>query len=147
MATVNLTQDFKATLDNELYEIGSATTPISVTITSELAYRRSFSVATATIQNVYQRGTSFPDFDILVIVSDVDAFLQILVNENDANESAVVIKLRADVPFVLPYEVGMHGTVANIDTWESTWSADVIDRLEYYQSSGDTGRVRVLAFT
>ena len=73
-------------------------------------------------------------------------------------QNGFCVKLIAGVPFVLgsddirhmgdmagTFNESNHGT--EIDTWESTWGADVIDRIECYNSSGSTANVRVFAAT
>ena len=37
--------------------------------------------------------------------------------------------------------------LAENDTWETNWTADTIDRIECYNSSGSTANVRVFAAT
>ena len=36
---------------------------------------------------------------------------------------------------------------AEMDTWETTWTADTIDRIEWYHATGSTAKVRVIAIT
>jgi hypothetical protein len=73
-------------------------------------------------------------------------------------ENAFVVKLAAGIPFVLADDASRNrgdvaGTlnesnyITEIDTWESTWTADTIDRIECYNGSGSTANVRVFAAT
>ena len=103
------------------------------------------------------------DFDFLWVEADQTVELQLVCNEGGALSGSEIqngfcVKLIAGVPFVLgsddsrnmgdmagTFNESNHGT--EIDTWESTWSADTIDRIECYNSSGSTANVRVFAAT
>ena len=36
---------------------------------------------------------------------------------------------------------------SEIDTWETNWGADTIDRIEWYHTTGSDAKVRVVAIT
>ena len=76
----------------------------------------------------------------------------------DNIENGFCVKLIAGVPFVLGSDDSrnmgnMNGTFnesnhqSEIDTWETNWSADTIDRVECYNSSGSTANIRVFVAT
>jgi hypothetical protein len=158
----------EADLNGEPVEIGSLTTAQTLTVTGDVAYERDFDVATATVVRLLNVGASeddnIADFDLLVIISDKDAEIQLVTNEGgtvagDAMEAGFVVALKANIPFVLASDdsrnfgnptgfgtgAGEYG--AEIDTWESNWNADVIDRIEYRQTSGGNAKVRVRAYS
>ena len=73
-------------------------------------------------------------------------------------ENAWVVKLQAGVPFLLADDLSRNrgdvtgsfseaNYLSENDTWESNWTADTIDRIECYNSSGSTANVRVFAAT
>lgn len=154
MASLELTQHFIVTIDGVTHSGGSKSTPQTLTVgsTSELVVDQTFQVASsnaapdgsATVVEIYSNTTQ-ATFDFLFVESTTDALMQILVNEDDAAEAAIVIELKAGIPFMLFSDTAMHGAIGNIDTWESAFALDVIDRIEYHQSSGAASKVRVFA--
>jgi hypothetical protein len=78
-------------------------------------------------------------------VSTQDALIQLVCNQ-DTNETALPIPLKANIPFILGRDDSKYNPTT-VDTWESTGSAGVIDRIEIYQESGSTAKVRVVAIT
>ena len=103
------------------------------------------------------------DFDFLWIESDQAGEIQLVCNEGgdlsgDNIENGWVVKLNAGVPLVLSNDDSrnmgnMAGTFnesnhqSEIDTWETNWTADTIDRIEFYHTTGSTAKVRVIAIT
>ena len=73
-------------------------------------------------------------------------------------ENGFCVKLIAGVPFILGADDSRNmGDMAatfnesnhqsEIDTWETNWAADTIDRIEWYHSTGSTANVRIFAAT
>jgi len=151
-ASVNVYQKFDVTIDGVKYEGGSLTTAQTVALVSDVIYDRTFSVAASTLTELMQVGATttddIGDFDFLMVVSDKTGQLQLVTDESGANPLGLVVPLVANIPFILGSDDSMNGTIANINTWETTWVADVIDRLEFYHTNtGQTAKVRVFAVT
>jgi hypothetical protein len=103
------------------------------------------------------------DFDFLWVEADQTVELQLVCNEGGTVsgsdlQNGFTVELIAGVPLILGSDKSRNmGDVAGsltegninteMDTWESTWTADVIDRIECYNSSGSTANVRVFAAT
>ena len=142
------------------YTDGSTTTAMTIAASTDEVFDRTYSVGATTLKEVWS-DTLMADFDFLWIESNVDAEIQLVCNEGGTLSSSNiqngwVVKLTAGKPFFLcnddsrnmgdmagTFNESNHGT--EIDTWESTWSADTIDRIEFYAS--DAALVRVFAVT
>ena len=166
MATVNLYNYFTVSIDNVTYKAGSLSTAQTLTAADGVIFDQTYSVANTTLTEIWSddlmTGAS-TDFDFLWIQSDQDAELQFVCNEggtlSSSNiENGFVVKVLANIPYVLSADDSRNmGNMAGafsegnhqieIDTWESTWTADTIDRIEFYHSTSTTARVRVIAIT
>ena len=165
MATLNLTTHFSVSLtdsdDSRTITGGSTTASDSITITHY--YGQRFSIANTTLVELWSDSSATSDFDFLWIESDAAVEIQLLCNEDGVIggsnlENAWVVKLTAGIPFILSNDDSrnrgdMAGTVnasnyaAEIDTWETNWAADTIDRIECYNGTGGTANVRIFAAT
>ena len=165
MATLNLTTHFSVSLtdsdDSRTITGGSTTASDSITITHY--YDQRFSIANTTLVELWSDSSATSDFDFLWIESDAAVEIQLLCNEDGVIggsnlENAWVVKLTAGIPFILSNDDSrnrgdMAGTVnasnyaAEIDTWETNWAADTIDRIECYNGTGGTANVRIFAAT
>tara|TARA_Y100000004_G_scaffold123290_1_gene138595 strand:+ start:163 stop:654 length:492 start_codon:yes stop_codon:yes gene_type:complete len=161
MANVNLYTKFDFTdADGNLYSDGSTTTAKTITITNGEIFDRTYKIASSTITEILS-DDKIATFDFLYIESDQAAEIQLVCNEggtlsSDNIENGWVVKLNAGVPFVLANDDSrnmgnMNGTFnesnhqSEIDSWETNWTADTIDRIEYYQTTGSDAKVRVVA--
>ena len=142
------------------YSDGSTSTAVTVAAGTDEVFDRTYSIGSTTLKEIWS-DTLMADFDFLWIESNVDAEIQIMCNEGGTLSSsniqnAFCFKLKASVPFYLStddsrnmgdmagtFNESNHGT--EIDTWESTWAADTIDRIEFYASGA--ALVRVFAVT
>lgn len=167
MATVNLFQKFTVTdAAGNVYTDGSTTTAKTITAGDGAVFDRTYKIGATTIETLWKdESPCTTNFDFLWIESDVDGEIQLLCNENgtintDNMEVWFVIKLKAGIPFCLASDASRNaGDVATtdaadmtqakwtdeVDTWESTGSADVIDRIEFYSSNAAV--VRCFAIT
>jgi hypothetical protein len=170
MASVNLYTKFDWTDDaGNLYSDGSTSTAKTITVAGGEIFDRTYKIAAVnTLTEILscganpETGDNLGDFDFLWIESDKDGEIQLVCNEGGVIggsdlEIGMVLGLTAGVPFVLAGDASrnagdMAATVnasnyaAEIDTWETNWTVDVIDRIEFYNNSADT-RIRVVAIT
>ena len=163
MATLSLTTHFTVDIpDDDSHTItgGSTTATDSITITHYFDKR--YAITNSTLKEIWN-DTMLDDFDFLWIESDQIVEIQLMCNEGGTVagsnlENAWVVKLQAGVPFCLADDLSRNrGDVAGSfseanylaenDTWETNWTADTIDRIECYNSSGSTANVRVFAET
>jgi len=163
MATLSLTTHFTVDIpDDDSHTItgGSTTATDSITITHYFDKR--YSITNGTLVEVWN-DTMLDDFDFLWVESDQVVEIQLMCNEGGTVagsnlENAWVVKLQAGIPFCLADDLSRNrGDVAGSfsesnylaenDTWETNWTADTIDRIECYNSSGSTANVRVFAAT
>ena len=172
MANVNLYTKFDYTdADGNLYSDGSTTTAKTISITNGEIFARTYKIATGTGAAVGATGGPteilsndlITSFDFLYIESDLAAEIQLICTEGGTLsggniENGWVVKLNAGVPFVLHNDDSRNmGNMdagfsegnyqAEIDTWETNWAADTIDRIECYNGSGGTANVRIFAAT
>ena len=164
MATLSLTTHFTVDIpDDDSHTItgGSTTATDSITITHYFDKRYAITHDSAATE--IWNDTMLADFDFLWVEADQTVELQLVCNEGGTLsggniENGFCVKLIAGVPFVLGSDDSrnmgnMAGTFnesnhqSEIDTWETNWSADTIDRIECYNSSGSTANVRVFAAT
>jgi len=176
MATLSLTTHFTVDIDDDDSHTitgGSATATDSFTVTHYFDKR--YQIADETLTELWSDAqmagalsgsTSIGNFDFLWIESDQAGEIQLLCNEDGTAagsvlENAFIIKLTAGVPFILSSDASRNRgdvvgagsfTQANYltetDNWESgTWAVDVIDRIEWYHSTGSVANVRVFAAT
>ena len=165
MATLSLTTHFTVSItdadDARTITGGSTSASDSITITHY--YDQRFSIANTTLVELWSDSTATSDFDFLWIESDAAVEIQLVCNEggdlsNNNIENGFCIKLTAGIPFILSNDDSrnmwnMNGTFnesnyqSEIDTWETNWVADTIDRIECYNGSGGTANVRIFAAT
>ena len=145
-----------------VYTDGSTTSAVTITAGSDEVFDRTYTVTNTTIKELWN-DSLMADFDYLRIISTVDAEIQLMCSEDGTLSSgniqnAFCLKILAGVPFELSSDDSrnmgnMNGTFdesnhgSEIDTWETNWAVDQIDRIEYYQSSGGSSIVRVIAVT
>ena len=163
MATLSLTTHFTVDIDDDDSHTitgGSTTATDSITITHYFDKR--YSVTNTTLTEIWN-DTMLADFDFLWVEADQTVELQLVCNEGGTVsgsdlQNGFTVELIAGVPLILGSDKSRNmGDVAGsltegninteMDTWESTWTADVIDRIECYNSSGSTANVRVFAAT
>ena len=165
MATLSLTTHFTVSVtdsdDARTITGGSTTAADSITINHY--YDQRFSIANTTLVELWSDSAATSDFDFLWIESDAAVEIQLMCNEGgtlagDNIENAWVVKLAAGIPFILANDDSrnmgnMAGTCndsnyqSEIDTWETNWAADTIDRIEGYNGSGGTANVRIFLAT
>ena len=142
------------------YTDGSTTTALPIAASTDEVFDRTYSIGATTIKEIWS-DTLMTDFDFIWIESTVDAEIQLICNEGGTLsgnniENGFVLKLTASKPWFLcnndSRNMGnMDGTFGEsqhqdeIDNWETHWSSDTIDRIEFY--SGDAALVRVFAVT
>lgn len=164
MATLSLITHFTVDIDDDDSHTitgGSTTATDSITITHYFDKRYAITHDSAATE--IWNDTMLADFDFLWIEADQTVELQLVCNEGGTIagsdlQNGFCVELIAGVPFVLGSDKARNmGDVAGsltegninteMDTWETTWTADVIDRIECYNSSGSTANVRVFAAT
>lgn len=163
MANVNLYLKFDYTdASGNVYSDGSTSTAKTINIDGGEIFDRTYSIESATITEVLSDAI-ISDFDFLWIESDQTGEIQLLCNEggtlgNDNIENGFVLGVTAGIPIVLSNDDSrnmgnMDGSFdetnhqTEIDTWETHWAADTIDRIEWYHATGATAKVRVFAVT
>ena len=163
MATLNLTTHFTVDIpDDDTHTITGGSTTATDAISITHYFDKRYSITNSTLTEIWN-DTLLTDFDFMWIESDQTVELQLVCNEGGTLASSNIengfcVKLIAGVPFVLGSDDSrnmgdMAGTFnesnhqTEIDTWETTWSADTIDRIECYNTSGSTANVRVFAAT
>jgi hypothetical protein len=143
-----------------VYSGGSTTTAKTIAAGTDAVYDRTYSIGATTITEILS-DTLLADFDFLWIESNVVAEIQLMCNEGGTLsgnniENAFVLKLNAGVPLALHNDDSRNrgnsdGTFNEsthqdeIDNWQTHWSADTIDRIEFYASGA--ALVRVFAVT
>ena len=166
MATLSLTTHFTVSIDDGVDDDhtvtgGSTTSADTFTITHYEDNR--IDVPAETLVTLWNDDHNISDFDFLWIESDIAVELQLLCSEGGTLsgnniENGFVVKLTAGVPFVLSNDDSrnmgnMDGTFGEsqhqdeIDNWETHWTVDTIDRVEWYHGTGATAKVRVFAVT
>lgn len=165
MATLSLTTHFTVSITDadDARTITGGSTSAADTITVTHYYDQRFSIANTTLVELWSDSNATSDFDFLWIESDAAVEIQLLCNEDgvigdSVLENAFVVKLSAGIPFILSNDdsrnrgdmaatVNASNYAAEIDTWETNWAADTIDRIECYNGSGGTANVRIFAAT
>ena len=164
--TVNLTTHFTVTVDDDDSHVvtgGSTSTADSITLSTEKYLDQRYIIAATTLQELWSDSNNVTDFDFLWIESDTAVEIQLMCNEGGTLsgnniENAFVVKLTAGIPFVLSNDDSrnmgnMDGTFgesqhqAEIDTWETHWAADTIDRIECYNATAGNAEVRIFIGT
>ena len=163
MATLSLTTHFTVDIDDDdSHTITGGSTTATDSISISHYFDRRYSVADTTLTEIWN-DTMLADFDFLWVESDQAGEIQLVCNEggtlSGSNiENGFCVKLIAGVPFILGADDSrnmgdMAGTFdesnhqSEIDTWETNWAADTIDRIEWYHSTGSTANVRIFAAT
>ena len=115
------------------------------------------------MQELWSDSNATGNFDFLWIEANGAVELQFVCNEggdlsNDNIENGWVVKLTAGIPYILANDDSrnmgnMAGTFnesnhqSEIDTWETNWVADTIDRIECYNPTGGDLEVRIFVGT
>ena len=163
MATLSLTTHFTVDIDDDdSHTITGGSTTATDSISISHYFDKRYSVADTTLTEIWN-DTMLADFDFLWVESDQAGEIQLVCNEggtlSGSNiENGFCVKLIAGVPFILGADDSRNmGDMAatfnesnhqsEIDTWETNWAADTIDRIEWYHSTGSTANVRVFAAT
>tara|TARA_Y100000593_G_scaffold70594_1_gene129541 strand:+ start:3968 stop:4423 length:456 start_codon:yes stop_codon:yes gene_type:complete len=149
MANVNLYTKFDFTdADGNLYSDGSTTTAKTITITNGEIFDRTYKIASSTITEILS-DAKIATFDFLYIESDQAAEIQLVCTQGGSAptlQNGWVVKLNAGVPFVLANDDSRNqGNTGALASWESAWTAGVVDAIEYYQTTGSDAKVRVVA--
>jgi len=149
MANVNLYTKFDYTdADGNLYPDGSTTTAKTITITNGEIFDRTYKVATGTIKEILSDDL-ITTFDFLYIESDQAAEIQLVCTQGGSAptlQNGWVVKLNAGVPFVLHNDDSRNqGNTGALASWETAWTAGVVDAIEYYQTTSADAKVRVVA--
>ena len=164
MATLRLTTHFTVTVDDDDSHVvtgGSTSTADSITVNYYDDNR--ITIADSTLATLWSDSSNVADFDFLWIEADAAVEIQLVCNEggdlsNNNIENGWVVKLTAGIPFILSNDDSrnmgnMAGTFnesnyqSEIDTWETNWAADTIDRIECYNGSGGAAKVRCFVAT
>lgn len=146
MSTLRLTHYTEVTgADGSVHRLGDLSTPDTITVGDGIIWNAEFSIANGNTAELFDVADDLGDFDFLIVLSDQDINLQIVIDDDGNNgESFIVIGLLADIPFILGTDDGLAGD-GTVDNFDGT--ADVIERLNAKNSSGSTAKVRVLAGT
>ena len=149
MANVNLYTKFDFTdADGNLYSDGSPTPAKTITITNGEIFDRTYKIASSTITEILS-DDKIATFDFLYIESDQAAEIQLVCTQGGSAptlQNGWVVKLNAGVPFVLANDDSRNqGNTGALASWESAWTAGVVDAIEYYQTTGSDAKVRVVA--
>ena len=164
MATLSLTTHFTVTIDDDdNHAVTGGSTTASDSITVNYYDDNRITIADSTLATLWSDSSNVADFDFLWIEADAAVEIQLVCNEggdlsNNNIENGWVVKLTAGIPFILSNDDSrnrgdMAGTVnatnyANeMDTWETNWAADTIDRIECYNGSGGAAKVRCFVAT
>ena len=164
MANVNLYLKFDYTdASGNVYSDGSTSTAKTINIDGGEIFDRTYSIESGGTATEVLSDAIISDFDFLWIESDQTGEIQLVCNEggtlgSDNIENGFVLGVTAGIPIVLSNDDSrnmgnMDGTFgesqhqAEIDTWETTWTADTIDRIEWYHATGAAAKVRVFAIT
>jgi len=162
MANVNLYTKFDYTDDDgNVYSDGSLTTPKTIAVSNGYIFDRTYVISDPSTVTEILNDDLIATFDFLYIESSQFGEIQLVCNEggtlsSDNIENGWVVKLNAGIPYVLHNDDSrnmgnMNGTFnesnhqSEIDTWETNWTADTIDRIEFYSTVGTTCKVRVFA--
>lgn len=163
MPNVTVYQYFTFTDDaGNVYQDGSLTAGQTITAATGEVFDRTYDVAQNTIKEILNDDL-IADFDFLFISADADSEIMMLCtdggNLSGGNiENAFCLKLTANVPFILSRDDArnmgnMDGGFsesnynAEVETWETNWAEDHIDRIEFYCTGSGGAKVRVFAVT
>lgn len=164
--TLSLTTHFTVTVDdddNHTITGGSTTAADTVTLGSEAYFDQRFIIGATTLQELWSDSNATGNFDFLWIEANGGVELQFVCNEGGTLsgnniENGWVVKLAAGIPYILANDDSrnmgnMAGTFnetnhqSEIDTWETNWAADTIDRIECYNPTAGNLEVRIFVGT
>ena len=164
MASVNLYMKFDYTdADGNLYSDGSTSSAKTISIDGGEIFDRTYVISSGGNPTRILDDDVIDNFDFLWIETDQVGEIQLLCNQggslsgNDI-ENGFVLKLNPGIPFILSNDASRNmGNMDagfsesnygdEIDSWEDDWIIDVIDRIEFYHTSGTDAKVRVFAIT
>ena len=155
MANVNLYTKFDYTDDDgNVYSDGSLTTPKTIAVSNGYIFDRTYVISDPSTATEILNDDLIATFDFLYIESSQFGEIQLVCNQGGTSGSsngvnAWVAKLNAGIPYVLHNDDSRNRTglssFTDIDSWETAWTADTIDRIEFYSTVGTTCKVRVFA--
>jgi hypothetical protein len=129
---------------NVLASQGSRSTSVDLTASGELLFNKRFYVATASLQKLFDVATDLADFDCMWIVSDKAIELE-LVAANGASQVMSTVSLAANVPFVISDDASRQSD--HTEDWAVPGTADTIDKITAYNTSGANATILVIAAT
>ena len=164
MPTLSLTTHFTVTMDDDdAHVVTGGSTSTADAFTINYYDDKRITIANSGLATLWNDASTGGDFDFLWIEADVAVEIQLLCNEDGVIggsnlENGFVVKLTAGVPFMLSNDdsrnrgdmaatVNASNYAAEIDTWETNWAADTIDRIECYNGTGGAAKVRCFVAT
>jgi hypothetical protein len=159
MANVNLYTKFDYTdASGNVYSDGSLTTPKTITAATGHIFDRTYVIGDPSEITEILNNDLISSFDFLWIESDQFGEIQLVCNEGGtagaANlANAWVVKLSANTPFVLHNDDSRNRAnvtlasdyITEQDAWVANWTADTIDRIQFYSAVSTETKVRVFA--
>tara|TARA_R100000808_G_scaffold24675_2_gene57525 strand:- start:12653 stop:13123 length:471 start_codon:yes stop_codon:yes gene_type:complete len=145
-----------------VYSDGSTSTAKQISIDKDEIFDRTYAIAGGTATEILS-DAKLTDFDFLWIESNTAGDIQLVCNEGGlvgdtppGLANAWVVRLTPGIPFILPNDDSMNRSdvtlasnyISEQDAWETHWTADTIDRIEWYHSDQSvTAKIRVFAAT
>ena len=142
-ATINILFNLKGTVSGQNVSIGSATTPATITLSSDVYTDDTTTLATATTASLWQDGAAtehISQFAAAVITSTQDIFVELVCDlGNEVGDEKFCQKITANIPFIIPSSVAK----ANYDG-AFGGTNDRIERIRARNESGSTAVIRLL---
>lgn len=144
-----------ANIEGEVFRFGSPFTPVTRTITGNLAYKKTATIAAAGITKMMDVANDLSDWDYLLLATDFDAYVEFVVDEtNGASlETAFTLPLFGSntaktygIPLILARD-DAYGSDHTQATFGGT--LNTIDTIRIHNVTGASNSVKALclAFT
>ena len=154
MANLSITQSWSITLAGQSFS-GGSTTAVVVSAATGLIFDRTYSITTSTATEVFRAGSTatddLADWIFLFLLSDVAGEVRLITNVGataGTTTHGLVIQMAAGMPLMFTGGDASRQGSTDIDTFANNPfddSADVIDAIDFFQSSGGASKLRIVA--
>ena len=154
MANLSIIQSYSVEIDGQTYTGGSGTA-VTVSVAGETIFDRTYNITTSTATEVFRAGSAvtddLADWVFMFLLSDVAGEVRVVTNVGNTAGTTThgfVLQMAAGMPLMLTGGDASRQGSTDIDTFANNPfddAADVIDAVDFFQSSGGASKLRIVA--
>lgn len=145
MSTINTWIRSEVTIGNQKYTLGDIFNPVQITLGSDVVHIQRVSVADSTATKLFDIADDIADFDFLWIESSQTGEVELVVADGEAGVQLIVLPVLANLPLILGGDNSRESD--HTEDFGTVGTADNIEKITFYQTSGSAANVLLAAFT